>query len=182
MELVFIGNELLGGRVVNSNGVFLVRNCEKKGFLISRHTILGDHEQEIKSGLKEALKRSHLVIASGGLGPTLDDLTKEAVAELFGLPLVTSSIVKEDLQKRFVSLPSLEQQSLIPEGATVFLNPVGTAPGLALTSSLGTVILLPGVPLEMEELFSVQILPFLEKKFPPRGKGFSRFCKTYARE
>ena len=162
MEIVAIGDEVLHGNVVNSNAAFISGKLLEKGYLVQRHAVVSDASEELKGGVQEALDRSDLVIATGGLGPTLDDRTKRAIASLFGVKLIHEHEIEEDLNKRFGFIPTAKEQSTIFEGAHYFLNRVGTAPGIILEQEGKVLILLPGVPPELYEMFE-DVLLWIEK-------------------
>lgn len=167
IELVAIGDELLRGTTINSNGAFLSRHLSEKGYQVARHTTLPDDPVVLKEGLQEVFKRSSIVITTGGLGPTCDDRTREILARLFSSKFHYDETVAADLKKRFGDqLLSLEDQATIPSKAKPVLNRVGTAPGLIFTDGQKTWIVLPGVPQEMQEMFVKDILPFLLQNHP----------------
>lgn len=168
IELVAIGDELMRGITVNSNAAFLSRHLSEKGYAITRHTTLPDDPVFLKEGLQEVLKRSPIVITTGGLGPTCDDRTREIIARLFSSKFQYDETVAADLKKRFgEQLTSLEDQATIPEKAKPILNRLGTAPGLIFTEGQSTWICLPGVPQEMQEMFLHDVLPYLLKAHSP---------------
>lgn len=174
IEVVAIGNEILRGAVVNTNATFISRELAKAGWLTCRHTVLPDDLASLKQALKEALNRSTIVIATGGLGPTVDDLSRLAAADIFSSELIYDERVGSDLKKRFgPDLQSLEDQAKIPKGAIALLNPVGTAPAIILQRHGNILILLPGVPVEMEAIFKEKLLPFLRAHLP-----FAKSCYT----
>lgn len=171
LELVTIGTELLLGHTVDTNGAELGRACAAAGVRLVRRTTVPDEPAAIRTAVAEALDRTGLVVTSGGLGPTRDDVTKTVVAELFGRPLVTDAAVLAALEERLRHLgrwpmpASNRTQAEIPQGAVVLSNPRGTAPGLWLEDERGrTVILLPGVPREMRGLLHEAVLPRLARR------------------
>ncbi len=167
IELVAIGDELLRGTTINTNGAFLSRHLSEKGYQISRQTILSDDPVVLKEGLQEIRKRSSMVITTGGLGPTCDDRTREVLARLFSSEFQFNESIAADLKKRFgEQLTSLEDQATIPAKAKPILNRVGTAPGLIFTEDQKTWIILPGAPREMQEMFLNDVLPYLLKTHP----------------
>lgn len=175
MELLIIGNEVLKGEVVNTNFSFMAQELFKEGYLLAQETVVPDNEERLIAAFKEALSRSSLVIASGGLGPTLDDVTRKAAAACFGLSFQKDPQVAQNLVERFgTNLPTLEDQAWIPEGSKPLLNPVGTAPGLIFEREKSTLILLPGVPHEMRALFQEQVLPYIKKHFPLKAKTYRK--------
>ncbi len=168
VELVSIGDELLRGTTVNTNAAFLSHHLSEKGYQVSRHTTLPDDPVLLKEGLEEILKRSPIIITTGGLGPTCDDRTREILARLFSSQFLYDETVAADLKKRFgEQLTSLEDQATIPAKATPILNRVGTAPGLIFSDEKTLWITMPGVPQEMQEMMLNDVLPFLLKSRPP---------------
>lgn len=171
IELVSIGDELLKGGIVNSNVACISRQLQERGYDVVRHTTLSDEKRALSAGLKEVLSRADLVIATGGLGPTLDDVTRQVAAELFDSPFHFDEKVAAELHRRFgEALTSLKDQATLPAKALALSNSVGTAPGLIFSEKGKTLVLLPGVPSEMLPLLSTQVLPYLEKSFPVSDK------------
>lgn len=183
IEIISIGDEILKGRIINTNASFLSQLLQKNGYIVSRQTTLPDHRELLSLGLKEALSRSDLVICTGGLGPTLDDLTREASAEVFHSDFYIDQNLADELKKRYQDrYHAVEDQARIPRKATPFYNPVGSAPGLLFSEEGKTLILLPGVPKEMESLFVNQVIPYVQKKWPVLGiKKMVQlnFCMVY---
>lgn len=172
-EVVAIGDEVLRGSIVNSNAAFISRALLGIGWSVNRHTALSDHSEELKINLQEALERSSIVIATGGLGPTFDDVTRQAAAALFSSDFHYDEEVASDLSRRFgPNLTSLKDQATLPVKAKVLLNRVGTAPGLVFHQDKQTLILMPGVPLEMQAMCEEQVIPFLLETFPNQGKFY----------
>lgn len=171
IEIISIGKELLDGRTINTNAAFISAHLYKTGYVVDRHTTFPDDLLSIKNGLQEACMRSDLVIVTGGLGPTLDDLTKKATTEAFSCKLAINPLVATDLQKRFgKQLGTLEDLATIPEKAQPLLNAIGTAPGLLFFVNGRIVVCLPGVPEEMQPMFLNAFLPILQEKYPPLHK------------
>ena len=167
IEIVSIGDEILKGSIINTNAAFISHLLQKNGYSVSRQTTLPDHKEFLPLGLKEALARSDLVICTGGLGPTLDDITREAAAEIFNSDFYIDQSLADELKKRYQDrYHAVEDQARIPRKATPLYNPVGSAPGLVFSEEGKILILLPGVPKEMEALFLNQVIPFLQKKWP----------------
>lgn len=166
VELIAIGGEILRGAIVNSNAAFISKTMQIHGWKISRHTVLPDDHAQLKAGLQEALQRSDIVITTGGLGPTCDDITRSVAAELFDSPFHYDEKIAADLKKRFSDkLISLEDQATVPSKAHILLNRVGTAPGFAFLRHQKCLIMLPGVPEEMKVMFTEQAIPYLAKHF-----------------
>ena len=172
VELVTIGTELLLGFTLDSNSAFVGQALADAGIRVVRRTSVADEERDIVSAVREALDRTRFVITSGGLGPTHDDITKRAIAEMFGVPLRFDPELWDGLVARFARMGRRlaernRCQAEIPEGATILPNPRGTAPGLWLRGDLGEVVLLPGVPAEFRGLVSEEVIP----RLIARGSG-----------
>ena len=170
-EILCVGTELLLGDIVNTNAAFLSRELAALGLGVYRHTAVGDNPQRLAKALDEALERADLVITSGGLGPTYDDLTKETVAAAFGLSLELHGHSLKRIEDYFARLgrvmtPNNAKQAMMPVGATVFDNDYGTAPSLAVTDkdTGKTVIMLPGPPGELVPIFRLKIAPYLSER------------------
>jgi nicotinamide-nucleotide amidase len=166
LELVTVGTELLLGFTVDTNSAFLGLVLAEIGVRVARRTSVPDEPAAVRDAVREALGRSRLVITTGGLGPTKDDLSKQAVAEIFGLPLEFRPEIWESLAGRWARLGrKLSErnrcQAEVPRGATVLPNPLGTAPGLWITGTPGEVVMLPGVPSEMRGLVRNEVVPRL---------------------
>lgn len=170
VELVSVGTELLLGNIVNTNARYLSEKCAMLGLNVYYQTTVGDNEERLAEVIKTALNRSDIVILNGGLGPTEDDLTKETCAKVMGLPLVKDKHTEERLKEYYKErkkedLPDSNwKQALIPEGAAVFDNGNGTAPGLVVEQKGKTVVLVPGPPNELYPMMEKQICPYLQKK------------------
>ncbi|MDO5294695.1 MAG: competence/damage-inducible protein A [bacterium] len=169
-ELISVGTELLLGNIVNTNAAFLSREMAALGVLVYYQSTVGDNKERLKEAVKVALLRSDLVILTGGLGPTKDDLTKEAVAEQLGLPLVEDEDTKRAIAAYFkeqkkLSIPENNwKQAMVIEGAKVIANHNGTAPGLIIEQDGKTIILLPGPPNEMVPMVKESVLPYLKEQ------------------
>lgn len=170
-EILCVGTELLLGEVVNTNAARISQKLATLGISVYHQSVVGDNPERLREALTEAFSRADLVVMSGGLGPTYDDLTKETVASLLGRELVTHRESLDSIKKFFASragglaamTPNNLKQALVPEGATVFANPNGTAPGLAVErEDGGAVILLPGPPRELEPMLESSVIPYLE--------------------
>lgn len=168
-EILCVGTELLLGDIINTNAAFLAQRLAELGICVYRHTAVGDHPGRLKEALASAFSEADLVITSGGLGPTYDDLTKETVASYFGAPMAMHEESLEAIRAYFertgrIMTKNNEKQAMMPEGAVVFPNHYGTAPALALTNGEKTVIMLPGPPGELKPLFYEQVLPYLQSR------------------
>jgi len=168
-EILCVGTELLLGNIVNTNAAYLAREMAAIGIFTYHQSVVGDNAGRLKESLSLSLSRADIVIITGGLGPTYDDLTKETVADYFGLKMEMHAPSLERLKKFFAQFgremtPNNEKQAMMPEGCTVFANNYGTAPGLAVEGGGKTVIMLPGPPREMEPIYREEVKPFLLKK------------------
>lgn len=170
-SLLCIGSELLSGFVVNSNAVYLAKNLSEIGLTLNEICTISDDKAEIKSALSRLLNENDLVLITGGLGPTDDDLTREAVSETIRIPLILDNQWLEKLETRFVKrgykMPaSNKKQAYILEGSTVIDNPLGTAPGLLLNHENTMIIMLPGPPDELQQMFNKSVVPVLKELTP----------------
>ncbi len=161
-EIIAIGSELLTPDRVDTNSLFLTEQLNRLGIEVVRKLVVGDQRGQIRDAFREALGRAELVVSIGGLGPTEDDLTREALAELLGRRLILNEAILLGIQARFRRLgrqmPEINQrQAMVPEGAIVLENTQGTAPGLWLETDGRIVILLPGPPQELKPMFTQQV-------------------------
>lgn len=167
-EIIAVGNELLSGDTVNTNGAFLARGLTLAGFEVHKQTVVPDDADEIAAAAKLALTRSHVIVFTGGLGPTKDDLTKETVAKACGLGLVHSPEVEASIRSYFAQKNiemtdnNLKQAEIIQSGE-ILQNDNGTAPGMFVQSRKQVVVLLPGPPSELIPMFENYLVPRLEK-------------------
>lgn len=169
LELVTIGTELLLGYTVDTNSAFAGQALAGAGVRVVRRTTVSDEPGAVGEAVAEALARTGVVITTGGLGPTRDDLSKKVVADLFGLPLEFHEELWTALTERFARMGRRISernrcQAEVPRGATVLPNRWGTAPGLWISGKLGEVIMLPGVPIEMRGLLTHAVLPRLAER------------------
>ena len=170
-EILCVGTELLLGEVINTNAAHISKILANYGVSVYHHTVVGDNPQRLSKALELALTRSDLVVMSGGLGPTYDDLTKETVAAHFGLSMHTDKATEEAIKSFFASrgkgLCSMTKNNLkqaeIPDGAIAVPNPNGTAPGIIIEKDGKTVIMLPGPPRELCPLMDGAISEYLKK-------------------
>lgn len=175
-ELISVGTEILLGNIVNTNSAYLSEKCAELGLSVYYQTVVGDNEERMKSVIRTALDRSDIIILTGGLGPTEDDLTKEVTAEVMGIPLVEDPHSRELLeaymnqyknnnsQRRITA--NNYKQALIPKGALVLDNHNGTAPGLIIEKNNKIAVLLPGPPIEMKPMFEEEVFPYLRRRQP----------------
>lgn len=186
--MINTGTELLIGDVINTNAAWLGQRLVDLGVIVQRSTVVPDG-MAIEEALHDAVRRSDVVLVTGGLGPTSDDVSREAAAAVFGLPLKTSPEVMAVLEKIFARLGKgvnehNQRQALVVEGATVLPNPHGTAPGMYLPASLGAargfhcaVFLLPGPPRELKPMMGEEVEPRLREMLPGANDVLCRYFK-----
>lgn len=171
-EILCVGTELLLGEIVNTDAAFVAREIAAMGFSSYHQTVVGDNPERLREAMATALSRSDILIMTGGLGPTCDDITKKAAADVFGRKMYFDESVRDDLVKFFekAGRPMTENnlsQAMIPQGATIIYNKWGTAPGIALDGEVNgerkIAILLPGPPSECEPMFEDWVKPYLAK-------------------
>ena len=172
-EIIAIGSELLLGQLVDTNSSYIANRLAENGIELVQTSMVGDDLQRMEEVIREATIRSQIVITTGGIGPTEDDLTRQAVAEVFELPLAFQPHLMEQIEalfkkRGFRMAESNRKQAYIPEGAIPIENPKGTAPGFIVEHSHGSIISIPGVPLEMEYLMENTVIPYLRKRFDIR--------------
>lgn len=162
-----VGDELLHGRIVNTNAAYLAQRLTERGFLVAATETVGDEEFAIADAIKGLCARADVVITAGGLGPTPDDVTRQALAGAAGTLLVTDRKLLQEIAKRTSGRAPRKNARMarIPEGATVFPNPVGVAAGLCVEVGGIPVYALPGVPMEMEAIFNASVVEDLERRF-----------------
>ena len=182
-ETLAVGDEILSGQIADTNAAYLSRRLGELGIAVTAHHAIGDEQAGIETAVREAADKSlsrpgrgegegqFILIVTGGLGPTHDDVTREAVAAAAGAELVLDTPSLADIRARFKARgidmpPSNEKQAAIPRGADVLPNPVGTAPGFRVRIGQAFVFVLPGVPGEMKAMFEAAVLPLL-----PKGEG-----------
>ena len=169
VELISVGTEILMGNILNSNTQYLAEKCALLGLDQYYQVTVGDNYGRMMESVKRALDRSDIVILTGGLGPTEDDMTKEVCAEAMGMELVEDSHTRSQLEAFFAGniykeIPDNNwKMAMVPQGAIVLDNPNGMAPGLILEKNGKTAILLPGPPNELYPLFEGQVFPYLER-------------------
>lgn len=168
-EILSVGTELLMGQIANTDAQYISRRLSELGVYIYRHTTVGDNPARVKEALEEALSRSDIVITTGGLGPTEDDLTKEMVAEYFGLEMEmdeTSMRAIETYMNRIgrSMTENNRKQAYFPVGAIIMENLCGTAPGCIVEKGEKAVAVLPGPPHEMKDMFDRQLAPYLARR------------------
>lgn len=172
VELISVGTELLLGNIANTNAAYLAQKCAILGLSLYHQTVVGDNEERLSETLQTALGRADVVILSGGLGPTQDDLTKETAASVLEMPLVEDAHSRERIEEYFknsqfkIITDNNWKQAMVPKGAIVVDNDNGTAPGLIMEKKGKSVILLPGPPNELVPMFEKSIMPYLRKLQP----------------
>ncbi len=169
VELISVGTELLLGNIINTNAAYLAEKCAYLGLSCFYQSTVGDNEERLKDTIRTGLNRSDILILSGGLGPTEDDLTKECATDVFEYNMVLDEDAKEHIQvyfeKRKIEIASSNwKQAMVPENSIVLQNENGTAPGLIMEKNRKIMILLPGPPNEMIPMFENQVIPYLTDK------------------
>ncbi len=182
-EILTIGTELLLGQIVDTNASWIAGRLAEAGIDLFYKTTVGDNAARIEAALRLALDRADVIITTGGLGPTEDDLTRDIVASVLERPLHMDSAVLAHIERRFAhrKVPMTEnnrKQAMVPEGAEVLQNPNGTAPGLFLKERGRCVACLPGVPAEMKPMLTEQVIPRIREVFGIRSRIVSRVLKT----
>lgn len=170
-EIISVGTELLLGNIVNTNAAYLAEKCAGMGLSCYYQTVVGDNEERLTQVLKVAVTRSDIVLLSGGLGPTEDDLTKETAAKVMGRELVLNEKCKEHIvsvfgKKGIDPTENNWKQAMVPEGAKILPNANGTAPGVIIEEKHTHVILLPGPPQELIPMFEEYVVPYLNNMQP----------------
>ena len=169
-EVISIGTEVITGSILNTNTRYLSRKLLECGIETYYHTSVEDNKDRIKEVFNIAIERSDLIITTGGLGPTEDDMTKEVVADILGLKLIQNRETMINIKNIFQSLNkdmtlNNEKQALIPEGSKIITNDIGTAPGIYIEKNSKKIILLPGPPKEIESMFDKYIIPIIKEDF-----------------
>jgi nicotinamide-nucleotide amidase len=169
-EIVAIGSELLLGQILDTNSAWIAQRLTALGVDLFFKSVVGDNPGRMKEAISRALERADIVITSGGLGPTQDDLTREIVAEVSGRKLVFDQNLFEQVQEHFrrrgrSMTPNNRRQAYMPEGAVPVRNPNGTAPSFIVENPRGIIFSLPGVPVELKWLFEHEVEPYLRRKF-----------------
>ena len=183
-EIIAVGTELLLGQIVDTNSTHIAQQLTTVGLDLHFKATVGDNLERLKATLRTALSRSDFIITTGGIGPTLDDVTREAVAEVLGRPLVFQQHLHDQINDFFSRLgrpmsPNNRKQAYIPEGAIPIENPVGTAPGFIAEQNGKAIIAVPGVPHEMRYFMEHSVLPYLRKKLGLSGVIVSRVLKLF---
>lgn len=182
-EIVTIGTELLLGEILDTNSAWIAQQLTTIGLNLYYTTTVGDNLGRITQVLRQALERSDVVITTGGLGPTVDDMTREGVAAATDRELVLDEALVQEIaayfgRRSYTMTDNNRRQARLPEGALVIHNPVGTAPAFAVEHKGHVIISLPGVPHEMRHLMETEVLPFLRQHFALTGVIKSRVVRT----
>lgn len=169
-EIITIGTEILLGEIIDTNARHIARWLRDAGIDLYRKTTVGDNARRIAQAIQQAMERCEIILTTGGLGPTVDDPTREAVALAFGVPSEFRPELWEQIQSRFERFgrqptENNRRQAYVPQGALAVENPVGTAPAFIMETEKNAVIALPGVPREMEYLLQNAVLPYLRKRY-----------------
>ncbi len=167
VEIITIGDEIITGHTVDTNAAFIARQLTAAGHNVKHLSSIGDSVEIMVDAFHLAIKRAQVVITTGGLGPTDDDITKKAVVKLFKRNLVFHEDVLEDIRARYakrgIDMPAINQnQALLPQGATFFANKIGSAVGICIAENDRVFISLPGVPAEMKQILTDSVIPYLE--------------------
>jgi nicotinamide-nucleotide amidase len=184
-EILCIGTELLLGNITNSNARWLAEQLAALGIPHQRQQVVGDNRERVIAAVREAAARCRLLITTGGLGPTPDDLTTEAIAAAFDTPLAERPEVWADIQAKLAArgrpiTPSLRRQALLPVGADLLPNATGSAPGMIWSPQAGfTVITFPGVPSEMRAMWTATAAPWLQRSGMTEGLFASRMLRFW---
>ncbi len=182
-EIITIGTEILLGEIVDTNAQYLARTLRDEGIDLYRKTTVGDNVRRIAQAIQQSMERCQIVITTGGLGPTVDDPTREAVAQAFGVETEFMPELWEQIQARFRRFKrqpteNNRKQAYIPHGAIAVENAVGTAPAFIVETEQHAVISLPGVPSEMEFLMQNAVIPYLKQRFELTGIIKTRVIHT----
>ncbi|MDH5606280.1 MAG: molybdopterin-binding protein, partial [Anaerolineae bacterium] len=182
-EILTIGTEILLGEIVDTNSRHIARALRDAGIDLFWTSTVGDNPERIAEAIRAGLDRSEIIITTGGLGPTVDDPTREAVAMAFGVKTVFKEELWQQVIDRFTRFgrtptENNKRQAYIPEGASAIENPVGTAPAFMMETDTQVVISLPGVPREMENLLKHMVLPYLRERYKLSGLIKARVLRT----
>lgn len=181
-EIIGVGSELLLGQIANTDAQYISQKLSQLGINVFFHTVVGDNNKRLKEVLKIAVSRADLIITTGGLGPTMDDLTKETIAEFLGIPMELHQPSVKQIEEYFAKRgrtvsQNNYKQAYFPKGSIVLPNNKGTAPGAILEHNNKIFIILPGPPRELQPMFEEHVIPYLESK--SSEKIISRVLKIY---
>lgn len=182
-EIITIGTELLLGEIVDTNSRFIARHLRDAGIDLYRKTSIGDNVTRIAQAIRDSMERSDIIITTGGLGPTIDDPTREAAALAIDVETEFRPELWEQIKERFRRFnreptENNKRQAFVPQGAIAIENPVGTAPSFILEIGRKSIISLPGVPKEMSHLLINNVLPYLKEKYNLQGIIKARILHT----
>ncbi|MEA1875890.1 MAG: CinA family nicotinamide mononucleotide deamidase-related protein [Bacteroidota bacterium] len=182
-EIITIGDEILIGQTVDTNSAWLGQNLDAQGFQVVQISSVSDQPEHIVRALKQAMDRADLVVITGGLGPTLDDRTKQTLADFFDMKLVVSDQVAKNIKKILSSrnvpfIKTNEDQALIPDDCLVLNNMTGTAPGMLFQRGAKVVVSLPGVPFEMKSIAENELFPWLRENLVSERRLFKMIMTT----
>lgn len=183
-EIIAVGSELLLGQIANTNAQFLSKNLAEIGINVYYHTVVGDNPKRLQNALEIAMNRSNIIILTGGLGPTKDDLTKETIATMFNRTLILDHSAMEQIERYFVKTKrkmteNNRKQALVLSDSHVLNNDVGMAPGMAFEHQNKLFMLLPGPPKEMKPMFIQYGMPFLKTQLGITEKIMSRVLRFF---
>ncbi|GAA4701350.1 competence/damage-inducible protein A [Brevibacillus fulvus] len=183
-EIIGVGTELLLGQIANTNAQYLSQKLAELGVNVYFHTVVGDNFERLTQTIHDGALRSDLIIFTGGLGPTQDDLTKETVAAFIGKPLVTDALAMQRIQESFdrrgiVMTENNRKQALVIEGSAVFNNDHGMAPGMGIRHEDTTFILLPGPPSELYPMVERYVIPYIQQLLPEKQLFHSRVLRFF---
>ena len=183
-EIVTSGTEILLGDIVDTNAAWIAQQLREAGVNLYYKTTVGDNEPRLRGVIELGMTRSQVIIVTGGLGPTVDDITRQAIANATGCSLRLHEGALATLKERFARFGAAmtdnnRQQALIPEGAILIENPVGTAPGFIVEGAQAAVIALPGVPREMKQLMIDTVLPYLRRRMGEETVIRRRILRTF---
>jgi len=169
-EIIAVGTEILLGEITDTNSVYIARELRNIGINLYFMTSVGDNEGRIADSIRIALSRADVVIVCGGLGPTIDDMTRQGIADAVGRPLVYHEDLFEQILTRFATFRAQvtennKRQAFLPQDALTIVNPVGTAPGFIVEEGQKAIISVPGVPREMKYLIQESVIPYLHQKY-----------------
>jgi len=172
-EIIMIGTELLLGQIEDTNATYMGQVLADNGINLFQKTTVGDNRERIIGALNDALDRSDVILCSGGLGPTEDDITRECVAEVTGRPLEYEEEIFQNIEMMFARYKiklteNNKKQAMVPKGGTIILNPHGTAPGLLAECDRGTIFCMPGVPRELKPMLEEKIIPYIRDTYSIR--------------
>ncbi len=183
-EIISTGTELLLGETLNTSAFYLTGHLSGMGIEVDYHTTVGDNKKRLLAAVRQALGRSQMIFLTGGLGPTIDDLTKEMIALVLGLKMNYNSQSMDTIESFYRNRknipPSTKKQAFFPEGAKILPNDFGTAPGVVIEKDGKYCIILPGPPAEMKPMFDQYVVPELERLMSnPQEKMYVRVLKVY---